>query len=95
MAGLRRNQWPLSVGLRNNAEHILFGVRGNLRTRDRSLPKAFEAPVCGGHSAKPDKFYEIVRAASYPTFGELFQVKPHLDFVNLHHSLPQGIAFAA
>jgi hypothetical protein len=32
---------------------------------------------------KPEKFYEIVRAASYPPYGEAFQRKDRSDFVNL------------
>jgi len=76
---------------RNTAEFVLFGVRGSLRTRDkaRSLPNTFEAPV-GRHSEKPDRFYEIVREASYPSFGELYQRKPRKDFENVYRSTLEG-----
>ena len=64
----------LGVGhyFRNNAEYCLFGVRGNIRTRARNIPKSFTAPVVGEHSSKPEKFYEIVRAASYPPLAKSF-----------------------
>jgi hypothetical protein len=54
-----------------------------LRTRSRSIATHFEAPV-GAHSEKPEQFYEIVRAASYPPYGEAFQRKERPDFVNLY-----------
>jgi N6-adenosine-specific RNA methylase IME4 len=70
---------------RNTVEFILFGVRGHLRTREaaRSIGTGFNAPVTGEHSTKPDKFYEIVKAASYPPFGEVGQRTPRDGFVNL------------
>jgi N6-adenosine-specific RNA methylase IME4 len=87
----------LGYHFRSNVEYILFGVRGNLRTREavRAIGKAFEAPVVGEHSEKPDKFYEIVRAASYPPFGELFGRKPRDGFTNLYQETEQGITKAA
>lgn len=68
---------------RNSTEHALFGVRGSQSTRRDDIPTHFEAPV-GQHSEKPEKFYEIVRAASYPLYGELFQREPRSDFANLY-----------
>ena len=53
-----------------------------LATRCNSISTLFEAPV-GKHSEKPEKFYEIVRAASYPPYGEAFQRKARPEFVNL------------
>jgi N6-adenosine-specific RNA methylase IME4 len=46
---------------RNSTEHVLFGIRGEMRTRRDDIPTHFEAPTTG-HSIKPEKFYEIVRA---------------------------------
>ncbi len=74
---------------RNNAENCLFGVRGKLDLRVRNIGKSFEAPVVGEHSAKPDEFYNIVRAASYPPFGETFQRNPREGFVNLYQQTPK------
>lgn len=60
---------------RNSTEQVLFGVRGELRTRVDNIPTHFEAPM-GKHSEKPNHFYdEIVKIASYPPYGEVFQRK--------------------
>jgi hypothetical protein len=37
----------------------------------------------GEHSEKPEAFYEIVRAASYPPYGEAFQRQARPDFESL------------
>jgi N6-adenosine-specific RNA methylase IME4 len=76
----------MGANFRKTTERILFGVRGRLRTRAgaRSLPDGFEAPVVAGHSVKPSLFYEVVKVASYPQYGEVFQREPRRDFVSLH-----------
>jgi N6-adenosine-specific RNA methylase IME4 len=69
---------------RNTTEHILFGTRGNVAgIRRADIPTHFEAPTTG-HSKKPEKFYDIVRAASYPEYGEIFQRDERPDFKNLY-----------
>lgn len=75
-------RWGLGSYFRNSTEHVLFGVRGELRTRSDSIATHFEAPVTE-HSAKPDAFYDIVRQASYPPYGEAFQRTDRPDFRNL------------
>jgi N6-adenosine-specific RNA methylase IME4 len=87
----------LGYHFRSNVEYVLFGVRGRLRTREaaRAIGKAFEAPVVGEHSEKPNRFYEIVRAASYPPFGELFGRKPRVGFTNLYQEAAKDIIKAA
>jgi len=75
-------RWGLGSYFRNSTEHILFGVRGEMRTRSDSIATHFEAPL-GQHSEKPEKFYEIVRAASHEPFGEAFQRQIRPDFANL------------
>jgi N6-adenosine-specific RNA methylase IME4 len=47
------------------------------------------------HSEKPDRFYQIVRSASYPPFGELFGRKPRDGFTNLYQEAAQDITKAA
>jgi N6-adenosine-specific RNA methylase IME4 len=93
--------WPngqrrmgMGFNFRRTCEFVLFGVRGKLRTR-QSFGTGFEAPVSRVHSEKPDEFYEIVRAASYPPFGELFGRKLRDGFVKLHQESVQGITRAA
>lgn len=70
---------------RNAVEFVLFGVRGKLRTREaaRSMPSSFEAPVAR-HSEKPDRFFDMVRAASYPPFGEIFQRQSREGFLSVY-----------
>jgi ParB/RepB/Spo0J family partition protein len=80
-------RFGLGSYFRNSTEHVLFGVRGALMTRSTSTATHFEAPV-GEHSEKPERFYEIVRAASYPPYGEAFQRKARPDFVSLFVEAP-------
>lgn len=67
-------RWGLGSYFRNSTEHVLFGVRGTLRTRADNIATHFEAPTTE-HSEKPDIFYDIVERASYPSIGEAFQRK--------------------
>ena len=70
---------------RNTTEHMLFGIRGDVGTRRDDIPTHFEFPM-GEHSEKPEQAYDIVRAASYPPYGEIFQREPRPDFINLFKS---------
>jgi N6-adenosine-specific RNA methylase IME4 len=77
---------PFGLGsyFRNSTEHCIFATRGDTTTRPAaaSIATHFEAER-GEHSEKPEKFYEIVRAASYPPYGEANQREPRPDFVDL------------
>ena len=57
---------------RNNTEHVLFAVRGHLRTRRRDQPTAFLAPRSKVHSEKPDRLYAIIERMSPGPRLELF-----------------------
>lgn len=78
---------PFGLGsyFRNSTEQVIFATLGKTTTRPAaaSIPTHFEAPR-GEHSAKPDKFYDIVRAASFPPYGEGNQRAPRADFANLY-----------
>jgi len=70
-----------SIGLgnyfRNNTEHVLFGVRGSQRLKVRDEPTWFEARRGpGGHSSKPDEFYDLVDRCSPGPVLELFGRRP-------------------
>jgi hypothetical protein len=80
---------PFGLGkyFRGSTELCLFGIRGTVITRSTSIATHFEAPR-GEHSEKPERFYEIVREASYPPYGEAFQRKARPDFVNLFVEAP-------
>jgi N6-adenosine-specific RNA methylase IME4 len=75
-------KFGLGSYFRNSTEHVLFGVKGEMRTRADNIPTNFEAPL-GEHSAKPNVFYDIVGRASYLPAGECFQREPRDGFVNL------------
>jgi N6-adenosine-specific RNA methylase IME4 len=90
-----RLRMSMGGNFRDACEFILFGNRGNLKTRQPgSMPNLFDAPV-GDHSEKPERFYDIVRAQSWLPCGELFQRQPRKGFVNLHWSPPQLVGQAA
>jgi len=84
---------PFGLGsyFRNSTEHCLFATRGDTTTRPAaaSLSTHFEA-ARGEHSEKPEKFYEIVRAASYPPYGEGNQREPRADFANLFEQVTEA-----
>jgi N6-adenosine-specific RNA methylase IME4 len=81
--------YGMGTHFRGQTEHVIFGIRGTLAARASNISTLFEAPA-GKHSEKPDKFYEIVRAASYPPYGEAFQRKARSDFVNLFELISEA-----
>ena len=80
---------------RNTTEHVVFAVRGELRTRSagRSTRTDHDWPV-GENSVKPEGFYDLVRACSYPPYGEAFQRRARPDFTNLYQT-PAAMSEAA
>ena len=78
-----KNAWGLGTYFRNQTEHVIFATRGNLNTRSDALSTVFYAPQ-QKDSEKPDEFFDLVRRASFPPYGEAFQRKARPDFVNLY-----------
>jgi len=74
---------------RNTTEQVIFAVRGELKTRSaaRSTRTDHDWPV-GANSEKPEGFYDLVRACSYPPYGEAFQRLARPDFTNLYAAPP-------
>jgi integrase len=62
---------------------VIFATRRNFNTRSDSLSTVFHAPM-GRDSEKPEEFYDLVRRASFPPYGEAFQRTARRDFVNLY-----------
>lgn len=67
-------QMGLGNYFRVGTEHVLFGTRGELPTRSRSLVNWFEAPRTR-HSVKPEAFYTLVEQASPDPYLEMFARK--------------------
>jgi N6-adenosine-specific RNA methylase IME4 len=78
-----KSAWGLGTYFRSQTEHVIFAIRGNMNTRSDSLSTVFYAPL-GRDSEKPEQFYDLVRRASFPPYGEAFQRTPRPDFVNLY-----------
>jgi N6-adenosine-specific RNA methylase IME4 len=87
---------PFGLGsyFRNSTEQCLFGTLGDTTTRPAaaSIATHFEAPRGEDHSDKPEEFYDIVRAASYPPYGEGNQREPRPDFANLYETIEEEAA---
>jgi len=63
-----------------NTEHVLFArAGGRLDVARKGIKLAFDAPT-GGHSTKPDRFYDMVRAASPGPRLEMFARRARPDF---------------
>jgi N6-adenosine-specific RNA methylase IME4 len=71
----------LGAYFRTQTEHILFGVRGSLRTLDpaRGQRTFFLAPK-GGHSVKPGAASDLIEACSPGPYVELFARQPRLGW---------------
>lgn len=77
---------------RNSTEHVIFARRGTREALPRraatlSIETHHHWPV-GRNSEKPEGFYDLVRASSYPTYGEAFQRLARPGFVNLFEAGP-------
>lgn len=57
---------------RGDTEHVLFGVRGTAPIAAAQRLSTFFAAPRTGHSAKPDRFYEIVEQVSPAPWLEMF-----------------------
>lgn len=71
-----KTQMGLGNYFRGSTEHVLFGVRGSLRTERKDVVNWFDSPAVeakrGQHSAKPDLFYDLVEQASPGPYLEMF-----------------------
>jgi N6-adenosine-specific RNA methylase IME4 len=63
---------------RSSTEHVLFGIRGGMRTLDCNQFNWFEAKR-GRHSKKPGMFFDLVEKCSPGPFLEMFAREHPLD----------------
>ena len=98
---LSRNDPKFSLGheMRNTTEHFVFARRGSKEKLPRrkstySMATHHRWPVAE-NSVKPEGFYDLVRACSYPPYGEAFQRQARPDFVNLYQPAPTRALEAA
>jgi len=81
---------PFGLGsyFRNSTEHVLYATLGKATTRPpaASISTHFDASR-GDHSEKPEAFYDLVRLASYPPYGEGNQRKARSDFTSLFETV--------
>ena len=64
---------------RNTTEHVIFCVRGSLRTLRRDCRTSFTAEQ-NGHSVKPDTFYDIVESMSPGPYLDVFARRRRLGW---------------
>ena len=74
----------LGAYFRTNTEHVLFGIRGSLKTLDRVQGTYFNGPK-RGHSVKPGSFGDIVEKCSPGPYLELFARAPRLGWDSWGH----------
>lgn len=76
--------------VRGGHESCLIATRVRTPTpRNRSISSRFEAPV-GRHSAKPDRFYEIVEALYPGPYVELFARRTRPGWLTYGNELAQA-----
>jgi N6-adenosine-specific RNA methylase IME4 len=68
-------RFGLGQYLRNQTEHLLFGIRGNAPIRFRSQWSWLYAPV-QAHSHKPEEQYAVIERCSPGPYLELFARRP-------------------
>ena len=86
-----KSQFSMGRYFRTLDEYVVFATRGGLMLKRQDLPNHFAGPV-GEHSAKPESFYDLVRAASPEPYGEAFQRPGRPDFTNLYAPADLGAA---
>lgn len=57
---------------RGQTEHVLFGIRGSLPLLRQDVGTVLVAPRPGGHSAKPDEFYDLIETCSPGPWMDLY-----------------------
>jgi N6-adenosine-specific RNA methylase IME4 len=81
---------------RGVTEHLLLGVRGNVKAF-RSLQRNLIECKVGRHSAKPDQFHELIEKVCAPPYLELFSRRARPGWSHfgnqVEHDLFSGVGF--
>lgn len=77
----------MGYNFRGATEHVLFAVRGKLRTANRATPTAFLWPRTP-HSVKPDAFFDLVEKCSPGPYLEMFARKTRLGWTSWGNEVP-------
>lgn len=75
--------------VRAEHESCIIATRGSAKVEDRGVRSTFEAPI-GRHSAKPDRFYEIVQQLSFGPHVELFARTTRPGWRQYGHEMPEA-----
>jgi N6-adenosine-specific RNA methylase IME4 len=89
-----KSHFGLGSYFRNSTEHVLFATLGDTTTRPAAanISTHFEFPSGLEHSEKPEVFYDIVRKASYPPYGEGNQRTLRSGFTSLFQPISSVLA---
>lgn len=87
-----KSQLGMGTYYRNNTEHVLFAVRGQLSTLRTDQPTAFSGQR-GRHSEKPHAFYDMVQSMSPGPYLDVFARKLRFswDAWGLEVGAPDGL----
>jgi N6-adenosine-specific RNA methylase IME4 len=86
-----KNRYGLGQYLRNQTEHLLFGVRGKAPIQFRGQGTWFYAPF-HGHSRKPDEQFAIIERCSPGPYLELFARRRRPGWSAWGNELPNDVA---
>lgn len=68
-------------------EYLIFGRKGTLKAKTRSFRNWWNIPRKGGHSVKPEFFYDLVESISPGPYLEVFARKGRLGWTSVGNEL--------
>jgi len=88
-SGRSRQHFGMGHSVRLAHESCIIATRGSPTIQDHSIRSTFEAPV-GRHSAKPERFYELVQQLSFGPHVELFARTPRPGWRQYGHDMAEA-----
>lgn len=68
-------------------EYLLFCRKGTLKAKSRVWRNWWEISRCGGHSKKPEHFYELIESVSPGPYLEVFARNTRLGWTSIGNEL--------